>query len=152
MKGYINRELCKKCGGKCCQRYPGCCFPEDFDNNEAKILEALQTGNYAVDWWEAPEPLYFIRPATKLGKEKGRLFDPSWGGECIFYTPDVGCGLPYEQRPTGCRLIEPKESGKCVDHSGGKLKAALAWKKYRKMFKTIRGSMRNRKLGTKTKI
>ena len=138
MKGYVNYELCKKCGGKCCQELPGCCLPEDFDNDENKVKAALKSGNYAIDWWEGDEPLYFVRPATKLGKEKECLFDPSWGGECIFFTQDIGCALPYEQRPSGCRLLEPVESGKCISHGAGKWEAALAWKGYHEMFEHLR--------------
>lgn len=138
MKEYINYELCKKCGGRCCKCLPGCCFPEDFDNDENKVIEALKTGNYSIDgWWDDEKPLYFIRPATKKGKAENLLIDPTWGGECIFFQQDVGCTLPYAQRPTGCKLLEPKEEGKCISHNGGKWEAGMAWEKYRKMFKKI---------------
>ena len=136
-KGYENYDLCKKCGGKCCKRLPGCCFPEDFEDDEDKILEALKTGDYAIDWWEAEEPLFFIRPATKQGKAKNCLFDPTWGGECIFLDQINGCTLPYGRRPTGCRLLEPKENGGCIAHHSGKKDAGLAWRKYRKMFERL---------------
>ena len=29
--GHTDEEICRECGGECCKRFPGACFPEDFD-------------------------------------------------------------------------------------------------------------------------
>lgn len=133
-KNYLNIELCKKCGGACCKRMPGECFPEDFGKPLLKnLIEAFESDNWAIDWWEGDprrdenklEKAYYIRPRIK-GVNK--LFDPSWGGECVFLKKK-GCILPPEKRPISCRLLEPEPKGKgCINHNGtGKRGAALAW-------------------------
>lgn len=54
---YENKELCKRCGGKCCNTCPGLVYPEDVGFSEEKVKELLSTGNYALDWWEGdPRP------------------------------------------------------------------------------------------------
>ena len=132
---YPQPELCTTCGGKCCKNIPGATRPSDFKGRQ-QIIEALRGGRYCVDWWEGDPRKrkntlsrgYFIRPAGK-GFE-GRLLDPSWGGiGCTFLT-DTGCSLEPEQRPTQCRLLEPDATGHCIDHSGGKREAAIAWLKH----------------------
>lgn len=144
IKNYEDPAICARCGGKCCKLIPGICLPEDFgeplfDN----LLKALKTGNYAVDWWEGdprddtPEMDsseyiwrgYFIRPATRRAKLAGILFDPSWGGECVFLA-EHGCKLPLEMRPHQCRTLEPRKDGNCISHGGDKRKYALAWLPY----------------------
>lgn len=133
---YERPEICTACGGKCCQRMPGCNHPVDFGlpSDNAALLAALRSGNYAIDWWEGEvtgadgttvQPGYFVRPATIA--DRGRLYDPSWGGPCWFWAPANGCTLPVEQRPTGCRMLEPTPDIKCISHDGGKLGAAQAW-------------------------
>lgn len=57
MKFYENKELCAKCGGKCCKRM-GCeLFPEDVEKHygpitEETIFKLLESGNWAVDWYD----------------------------------------------------------------------------------------------------
>jgi len=150
--GYLNEEMCKKCQGRCCKFLPGAYFPEDFGiTNSKEFLEIvhglIKKGKYAIDWWEGYEDYkhgYFIRPATK-GKE-GIIFDPAWGGgePCVFLT-DNGCSLKLEDRPTGCRMLEPKseENGKCICHSGSKKGAADAWWKYYLCFEEVREEINN---------
>ena len=111
-------------------------MPEDFgeplfDN----LRQAFESGKWAVDWWEG-DPTgkdevgrgYFVRPKTKYCVDK--IYDPSWGGECIFLTIEEGCELSENERPAGCRLLEPKENGNCISHGGGKRKTAIAWMPY----------------------
>jgi len=132
-KNYLNIELCKECGGSCCKRMPGGCFPEDFGKPLLKnLIEAFKSGNWAIDWWEGDpteknelEKAYYIRPKIK-GADN--LFDPTFGGECVFLN-DKGCELLPEERPLSCRMLEPKPKVEnCIHHLGNeKQKAALAW-------------------------
>lgn len=145
-----NPEICSLCKGKCCKELPGCCFPEDFGEPlEEKAKIALASGKYAIDWWEGDprenqeelSAAMFIRPAIK-GKE-GILADPSWGGECTFLTK-MGCSLPADSRPTGCKTLEPKRINdktlKCVGHPGSdKREAAIAWIPYQEFLSQIKG-------------
>lgn len=147
MKKYEDIEICKKCGGNCCKRMPGIYYPKDFGNTEKEIFDnlkkAFRKGYTAVDWWDNYEDengnefdAYFIRPKTKDKWEV--IKDPSWGGECI-YLAENGCRLKYEDRPTVCRLLEPKSDGKCITHSLYKKKIAEKWLPYNELIdKAIR--------------
>jgi len=133
-ENFLNTEICKKCGGKCCKRMPGSAYPEDFKKPLLdSLLIAFESGDWAIDWWEGDptdkddlEKAYYIRPRTK---DNNDLFDPSWGGECIFLNKD-GCILKPKERPQSCRLLEPKENGECVNHNNSKRGAAIAWLPY----------------------
>lgn len=133
---FLNEQRCKECGGCCCQRLPGATLPEDFQEPLLEsLVTAFSTGKWAVDWWEGDPTgknkismAYFIRPATK-GNE-GKIKDPSWGGECVFLTEN-GCILSPEDRPAGCRLLEPKPKEEaCKVHGATKQKCAIAWIPY----------------------
>lgn len=140
---YENKELCSKCGGKCCKRMPGACFPEDFGLpwNQTKLHEALASGQYAIDWWigdpreeenELDETRY-VRPAIK-GKA-GKRYDQSCSGECVFLSK-TGCMLEEDERPLNCQKLEPKKDGKCVlRDDADKQGAAIAWIPYQHMLR-----------------
>ena len=134
-KNFLNPEICKKCGGKCCKAMPGSAYPEDFKEPLFEsLLSAFKSGNWAIDWWEGDpregkeevDVAYYIRPRTK---DNDALFDPSWGGECIFLNNN-GCILKPEERPQSCRLLEPQENGECIHHGNIKRGAAIAWLPY----------------------
>ncbi|MBO8160280.1 MAG: hypothetical protein H0Z24_01475 [Thermosipho sp. (in: Bacteria)] len=127
---FLNGELCKKCGGKCCKYYPGIALPKDFGNSRKEILNNLirvfKSGLWTIDWIDRKKDLYFVRPSIKGYEDV--LFDHSIQGECVFLTKN-GCSLPIERRPTGCLLLEPIENGKCVPHIS-KAEASKEWKNY----------------------
>jgi len=137
---YLKPSICSKCGGICCTNMPGVCLPSDFKEPLLRSLaEAFRSGKYAIDWWEGDprknggglRKTYFVRPATRNSRG---LFDSSWGGECVLLTPS-GCSLAPRERPSGCRLLEPKTNGECYSHLGGmtdndKRIAAVRWMKY----------------------
>ena len=133
-KNYLNINICKECGGKCCKSMPGSAYPVDFKKPlDKSLLEAFKLGNWAIDWWEGDpinkdilEKAYYIRPRTK---NNNNLFDASWGGECIFLNKK-GCILKPEERPQSCRLLEPKKNEKCIHHGKSKHGAAIEWLPY----------------------
>lgn len=145
VKKYINTEVCAECGGRCCKFYPGGAFPDDFAKPLIKsLMEAFKSGKWAIDRHEGDDPderEHYIRPAVK---GVNRLFDPSWGGECVFLTSS-GCELSPEKRPTQCRMLEPKaDPEKCISHAGAKWEAKKAWKPYVKvMLKAAEKSKKN---------
>ena len=126
---FLNSRACSKCTDPCCKRLPGITLPRDWgDDMEEQLIKAFQSGKYAIDWYEDEPPLYFVRPAIKTAEG---LYDPSWGGECIFLTT-TGCELEPEKRPSGCILLEPRkeENGKCVAHDASKKESGLLWLPY----------------------
>ena len=144
LEQYLAPGTCAKCGGKCCQRLPGEAKPGDIvrlfgDDLQRALVAAFCTGNWVIDWWEGdPRGLeyddphaidcgYYIRPRV-LTDTQGKLYNGSWGGECIFWTPE-GCTLAPEERPWGCRVLEPKsgDGSECISHGSGKNEAAMAW-------------------------
>lgn len=134
-KNFLDIKMCKKCGGKCCKQMPGSAYPEDFKKPLSKsLLIAFKSGNWAIDWWEGDptnkdnlEKAYYVRPRVK---DNNNLFDPSFGGECIFLNEN-GCTLKPEERPQSCRLLEPRENGlNCICHGKSKRGAAVAWLPY----------------------
>jgi len=116
---------------------PGCAFPEDFQDLSVEgLAKVLQTGLWAVDWWEGDptggdlNQTYYLRPRTK---GKGVIYDPSWGGECIFLA-EGGCQLQPDQRPLMCRMLIPNEAdpGHCdlAEGAFSKQDCAAAWIPY----------------------
>jgi len=96
------------------------------------LIEAFQSGNWAVDWWEGDPTgkrelyqAYFIRPKIK-GIDS--IFHGAWSGQCIFLA-DEGCVLPDKDRPFECRLLEPNK-GECISHGATKREAAIIWLPY----------------------
>lgn len=104
-------QVCADCGGNCCKAMPGGVFPADVWGVDGpdwqRVRAMLESGNYAVDWWEGDPEQYYMRPATVNG---GRVLDGSWGGACVLLTDD-GCPLDEDERPTGCRILAPHPDG-----------------------------------------
>ena len=103
----LNPEMCKKCGGKCCQQCGCSYFPEDFmDLSFEAIYKKISLNEVAIDSFKflgspynpLDEPIYYLRVANRKG------------GGCVFLT-DTGCKLSYEERPAGGRLLVPFWSG-----------------------------------------
>ena len=115
-----NKEICAKCGGKCCKK-SGCdYFVSDFDEiNKNKLLEILATGNVsitsALKIKMLPNGQKYIVPFLYLrARNKGRdvidLF--SLKRECIMLTP-TGCSYSFENRPSGGANLIPGKNGSC---------------------------------------
>ena len=116
-KYYAPIAYCKTCGGSCCKKIPGTCLPRDISNLfpagslRESVVKALDSKKFAVDWYESPIPKYFIRPAIK---DDHRRYSPTWGGECVFLSPD-GCTLG-DKKPHGCKIVRPMVGGGCKFH------------------------------------
>jgi len=142
---HVNDELCSACGGVCCKAYAGTCFPSDFGEDRASVekavLHAISSGKYAIDWWEGDptgennvSKAHFVRPAHK--NALGSVYDPTWGGECIFLT-DTGCSLEHDARPIACRELEPVSPKNCVAHVKKK-DSAIEWLPYNEFLQSFR--------------
>lgn len=127
-----NKELCKKCGGKCCQKMPGIAIPADWRYNREKIKKSIESGMWSIDWYIAEPDIYYLRPRIK-GKP---LVHGAWGSSgsfCVFWRKKDGCVLPFERRPYQCRELVPVE-GVCVGEHD-KLWHAKKWIKYQNLLK-----------------
>ena len=134
MDDFLKPDICSACGGKCCKAIPGCYMPDDFaDPKKDSIKAAIDSGKVAIDCWEGDptggkrEFAYFLRPPTI---EISNLLDKSWGAACKFVDTS-GCTLPIDDKPTGCKLLEPHiGQGTCQSHGGSMRDASIAWLPY----------------------
>ncbi len=73
---------------------------------------------------EWPQTLYLRASEVH---DRDRVIAPSWGGRCVLLT-DEGCLLPLDERPTGCRLLDPDTCH--ASEVNDKERAALQWVPY----------------------
>ena len=132
-----NPELCKSCKGRCCKNMPGCCHPDDFDNDFEKVKAALLSGRYTLDMWEQdsdPRCHWFVTPADI--KHVNELTHYSWGNvPCNFLTPD-GCELAPEQRPKECKETVPTPDNHCQS-SYNKNESRMDWLKFNEQIEDL---------------
>jgi hypothetical protein len=128
-KSKVKPLNCAKCKGECCKYAPGIVVPADIIKKYGKIncgivYYLLKSKLWAIDWWEAKKPLYYIRPARE-GVDG--VFDPAWyGGKCVFLT-NKGCSAPF--KPQQCIDLKPGiDECKC---QYGKKYYAEKWLNYR---------------------
>lgn len=103
-KTYPPSKRCATCGGRCCKRIGGHYSPRDFrDLSFDGLKQEIEKGHISIDWWENfPDREYFLR-ARHVGEP---IVYGSWGGVCVNLS-NVGCDLPREARPLGCRNLKP---------------------------------------------
>lgn len=138
--------ICSGCGGKCCQRLAGSTIPADLGDTDetilAELVHRLQSNEWALDWYGRDpveggdlERVYYLRPQHKM--ERGFPVMDSWGGTCVFWSPEGGCRLTFVARPFECRLLEPQPDTRCGgDGQWSKRHTALAWRPYQALVLT----------------
>lgn len=125
----FDHDICAECGGKCCKHGSCLAHPNDFGDTHEQVIKnlrsALESGMWIVDYWEGQCPSlpegaegFFIRPRMiedlDLHPEReSNWCVPSWGGECLFLTPE-GCSLDDSTRPLGGRSLVPKIDSLCI--------------------------------------
>lgn len=124
-----NYELCKTCGGECCKRHACDCSPEDFGKDIKKMREAIESGNYSIDFSregsdsfimsrnetilstkkviESKKEFFYIRPKNSGRPTVDIVHEENDEGPCIFWSKEKGCSLSYEERPKGGRTLIP---------------------------------------------
>lgn len=144
-----NSELCKQCGGKCCQSC-GCIFhPSQFKEiTEVSLLQILKTGIVSIDWWEGdPRKIdpnfdgnsvkygYFLR----MRNVESGILDPAWCGKpCIIWSPEIGCPLDFEYRPLqGVHLVPSLDNCEIDNHKYTKHGLSIAWIEYNSIFESL---------------
>ena len=133
-EGYPPTDKCRSCNGCCCKVAPGNLWPCDLSALSAQAVAAHLAGPYSLDWWEGDpregcEELsraLFLRPAVR-GHERA-VAHAGFGGTCALLSR-AGCDLSFDDRPTGCRIVNPET---CMDRTGpnGNQLAALEWLPY----------------------
>ncbi len=119
MEGYRETEMCVRCGGECCLRQPGHCLPSEF-GSAAAVRAAVESGRYAIILLlDENIKARIVRPHYKDSRRKTG---------CIFLRQN-GCGLEWEQRPYGCRLLRSREQegGHCEPQGIAIEEAAEMW-------------------------
>jgi len=114
-----NKELCKKCGGHCCQM-GGCeYFVSDFTDLSFKALDSiLKEGRVCIS--AIPQfgivnrkiictPFLTLR-ARNIGRDIIDLL--SFETQCASLTKD-GCFYDFEHRPSGGKHLIPRPNKKC---------------------------------------
>jgi len=116
---YENKEICAKCGGKCCKS-GGCQYaPEDFESLKFDYLLAkLQEGYISIvsvlDFQEINGKLIAIPFLYVKARNSGRpIIDLlSMRTACSALTEN-GCRYDFEHRPSGGVNLIPGENGTC---------------------------------------
>lgn len=118
---YENKDICKKCGGRCCKK-SGCdYFVSDFESMSTSYLEEfLKQGNASIVALLNVDELngkYIIEPVLTLrARNKNRdIVDlVSMKTECMSLT-ETGCKFDISKRPSGGSTFMPKENGNCEE-------------------------------------
>lgn len=117
MKNNENKELCKKCDGKCCKK-SGCDYSADDLKKVTKdyIVQLLEEGNTSIVAYfdiriinGKPKflPTLYLRARNK-GRGEIDLF--SLKRTCSLLTKK-GCPYSFYERPTGGKNLVPHENG-----------------------------------------
>lgn len=137
------KDICKKCGGKCCKR-SGCdYFVSDFPNmDEETLINALDEGKISIVGAIKPvpdkdgdltlEPYLYLR-ARNLGREIIDIF--SFKHQCMLLT-DEGCPYPVEKRPGGGADLIPKRFGHCYRKEDPMIEV-MKWEPYQNLLTTL---------------
>lgn len=133
-----NKEICKKCGGKCCQK-SGCdYYPEDFESLKVDyILQVLSEGFVSIVSLQNFEmingkltntPFLFLRTR---GVNRGPIDLLSFKARCIALT-ETGCRYDFKSRPSGGKNLVPSADGKCYPKNDLELEMKK-WEPYQRV-------------------
>lgn len=107
----FNPEICKECGGECCQRC-GCEFsPSDFPEISFKYLKSqIEKGYISIEYIDR-EQIYsdFGGYILRMRNQGRPIVDPGYLGRipCILWSKEEGYKLDDNNRPSGGKLMEP---------------------------------------------
>lgn len=140
---YTNKELCKRCGGRCCKS-SGCLYaPEDFEEISFNSLMELYEKNKVmfmhVGPWVGIWKITWVLATPKVNGKRviyDMIEEPQ--GNCVFLT-EKGCALEYHHRPRGGKNLIPLEKdGKiCCKALYNLEKAADDWEIYNELIAVV---------------
>lgn len=138
-----NKELCSKCGGKCCKK-SGCDYSvNDFSNKTfAGFIEVLKDGNISIvssikfnrnkDGKLLVEPVLYLR-ARNINRDVIDLF--SMKTTCSMLT-DKGCSYDTNHRPSGGLNLIPSENQQCYPYKNP-ISIVEGWISYQNILEKI---------------
>jgi hypothetical protein len=136
MSKYENKDICAKCGGKCC-RSGGCIIDisQFREFNKENLKELILTGMVTIDWWEGDprDELEDLRDKGKASEYDIKMLEEykdipyvpeaylirmkelgeddiaigSWGGHCMLHHLYGECPLELEYRPAEAATMIP---------------------------------------------
>lgn len=116
IKTYVDKEMCKKCGGVCCKQN-GCIYlPRDFKNmNINYLIQELEKGNISISGQPASVPfledVWTYMLYLRSRNEDSPVVDLfTKGGPCINLTEN-GCVLERKDMPSFGKSIRPTKIG-----------------------------------------
>lgn len=144
----VNTEICKKCGGECCQRC-GCNYsPDDFEEISFEYLkQQLEKGYISVEYIDG-EIIYdsFGVYILRTRNQGAPVIDFTYHRTpCILWTESEGCKLDYEHRPSGGKLLIPSEEKRqglfgvnrnCYSHYSLR-NCCFEWKPHQKIIRQL---------------
>lgn len=141
-KRYVDKDMCKKCGGVCCKQN-GCVYlPEDFKTmNINYLMEELNKGNISISG--QPSPVLFLGDAwtyilyLRARNEDSPIVDLfGKGGPCINLT-ERGCSLKSDKRPSLGKSVKPTRIGGPCKQMHDPSDMTNAWLKYQALLKRM---------------
>lgn len=122
-----NPEVCKECGGVCCQRAPCHWSPKDIEDLSYRGLKKLLREKQYISVLRFPGSVcesclkevehtglyyYILRTRTRSTGIAAVAKKMDEDDKCMLLTPD-GCSISFKERPMGARLLIPERNRKC---------------------------------------
>jgi Fe-S-cluster containining protein len=139
MEQLENKDVCRKCGGKCCKKC-GCAYvPSDFESMSIDYLqEKLKEGNISItstllfDKLNNGEttctPFLYLR-VRNINRPIVDIL--SFKTPCLMLKEN-GCAYNFEKRPTGGKNLVPQPDFKCVPKEDLEKLIIIPWARYQK--------------------
>lgn len=134
MEKYVDKEMCKRCGGVCCKQ-TGCVYmPKDFENMNYKFLrKKLLEGNISI----SGQPANGLQLGTwtfvlylRARNENANVVDlVTRGGKCKMLRKN-GCYYKPKDRPSVGLSLKPIQEGGPCDQTVGSCEIADEWLKH----------------------
>ena len=120
-------EVCKECGGICCQRAPCHWSPKDIPDLSYKALKKLLRKKKYISVYRFPSGIcesclkevkhegdyyYILRTRSKKTGIAAIATEVPKDDQCMLLTPK-GCKISFKERPMGARLLIPEKDRKC---------------------------------------
>ncbi len=141
-----NRELCAKCGGRCCLEM-GCYYSaEDLKVIDSRSIKEMLSEGYtsikADILTSIPKKIMLSLKARNIGADVIDLV--SYTRSCMVLGEN-GCKYSLDKRPSGGKYLIPNEKGMCDYSEISLLDIIESWLPYQKLLKSICEDISGRK-------
>lgn len=154
-----DKEICTKCGGRCCLKAPCHFAPSDFpDLTYNALKKTMKAKKYisvvrfsselcqsALRQIKVDDPYFYVmRIRTSGTGQAAKLEEVEADDLCVKLT-STGCALSYEERPLGAKLLIPKKDRKCSALYGMD-ECIDDWKNHQKVLRRLYRHFRPRQI------